>query len=52
MRVLAAAVVVGAAEAYNLDPLKESAPMASNKVNGPRTRREVLKGLREGPWAP
>jgi hypothetical protein len=34
------------------DPFKETAPMASNKVNGARTRREVLKGLLEGPWAP
>jgi predicted TIM-barrel fold metal-dependent hydrolase len=30
----------------------ELAPMASNKVNGARTRREVLKSLAEGPWSP
>ena len=34
------------------DPLKETAPMASNHVNGPRTRRQVLKGLTEGEWSP
>jgi predicted TIM-barrel fold metal-dependent hydrolase len=33
-------------------PLTETKPMASNKVNGPRTRREVLKGLTEGEWSP
>jgi predicted TIM-barrel fold metal-dependent hydrolase len=30
----------------------ESAPLASNTAPGPRTRREVLKGLRENPWSP
>lgn len=30
----------------------EILPMAENKVHGGRTRREVLKELREGPWAP
>jgi hypothetical protein len=30
----------------------ETAPMASNQVNGARTRRQVLKELREGPWTP
>jgi predicted TIM-barrel fold metal-dependent hydrolase len=30
----------------------ELAPLASNKVNGARTRREVLKSLTEGPWSP
>jgi len=30
----------------------ETAPLASNQVNGARTRREVLNGLREGPWTP
>jgi hypothetical protein len=30
----------------------EEVPLASNTVLGPRTRREVLKGLVEGPWAP
>jgi uncharacterized protein len=34
------------------DPQKEQAPMASNSVMGPRTRREVMKGLTEGPWTP
>ncbi|MEX2196133.1 MAG: hypothetical protein WD844_12685 [Thermoleophilaceae bacterium] len=33
------------------DP-KETAPLASNKVIGARTRREILKGLAENPWAP
>ena len=27
-------------------------PQASNKVLGPRTRRQVLKRLTEGPWSP
>jgi len=30
----------------------EEVPLASNTVLGPRTRRGVLKGLVEGPWAP
>ena len=30
----------------------ESAPLASNTAPGPRTRREVLKSLRENPWSP
>src|SRR3954453_12890656 len=30
----------------------EEVPLASNQVLGPRTRRGVLKGLFEGPWAP
>jgi hypothetical protein len=30
----------------------ESAPLASNVAPGPRTRREVLRSLREGPWSP
>jgi uncharacterized protein len=30
----------------------ESAPLASNTAPGARTRREVLKGLTEGPWSP
>jgi predicted TIM-barrel fold metal-dependent hydrolase len=34
------------------DPLKETAPMASNKILGARTRRQVLKEMVEGPWAP
>jgi hypothetical protein len=32
--------------------LTESAPLRENKMHGARTRREVLKELREGPWAP
>jgi predicted TIM-barrel fold metal-dependent hydrolase len=31
---------------------RESAPLASNTVLGPRTSREVLKGLAESPWSP
>ena len=31
---------------------RESAPLASNVAPGPRTRREVLKSLRESPWSP
>jgi uncharacterized protein len=30
----------------------EEVPLASNTVLGPRTRRAVLKGMTEGPWAP
>ena len=30
----------------------ESAPLASHVAPGPRTRREVLKSLSEGPWSP
>jgi uncharacterized protein len=30
----------------------EEVPLASNHVLGPRTRRDVLKGLVEGPWSP
>jgi uncharacterized protein len=30
----------------------ESAPLASHLAPGPRTRREVLRSLREGPWSP
>ncbi|MGH2952148.1 MAG: amidohydrolase family protein [Solirubrobacterales bacterium] len=32
--------------------LRESAPLASHQAPGPRTRREVVKALRENPWAP
>jgi uncharacterized protein len=31
---------------------RESAPLASNTVLGPRTARDVLKGLAESPWSP
>jgi hypothetical protein len=31
---------------------RESAPLASHVAPGPRTRREVLKSLRETPWSP
>jgi uncharacterized protein len=31
---------------------RESAPLASNTVLGPRSRREVLKSLAESPWSP
>jgi uncharacterized protein len=30
----------------------ESAPLASNVAPGPRTRREVMRALRENPWSP
>ena len=30
----------------------ETVPLRENKMHGARTRREVLKGLTEGPWAP
>ncbi len=32
--------------------LTESAPLRSNQIPGPRTRREVLKSLTESPWSP
>lgn len=35
-----------------LDPLTERAPLASNKILGARTRREVMKDLTSGEWAP
>ena len=31
---------------------RESAPLASNQIIGPRTRREVLRSLAEGEWSP
>jgi hypothetical protein len=31
---------------------RESAPLASHVAPGPRTRREVLQGLRDSPWSP
>jgi hypothetical protein len=31
---------------------RESAPLASHVAPGPRTRREVMKSLRENPWSP
>ncbi len=31
---------------------RESAPLAANQAAGPRTRREVLKSISEGPWSP
>jgi predicted TIM-barrel fold metal-dependent hydrolase len=36
----------------DIGELTESAPLRENKMHGARTRREVLKELREGPWAP
>ena len=30
----------------------ETASLATNAVHGPRTRREVIKSLTEGPWSP
>jgi hypothetical protein len=32
--------------------LTESAPLRMNQTPGPRTRREVMKGLTENPWSP
>jgi hypothetical protein len=31
---------------------RESAPLASHVAPGPRTRKEVLEGLRDSPWSP
>ena len=31
---------------------RESAPLASNEIPGPRTRREVMRALIENPWSP
>jgi predicted TIM-barrel fold metal-dependent hydrolase len=31
---------------------RESAPLASHRAPGPRTRREVIKSLTESPWSP
>jgi hypothetical protein len=41
-------------EGYITDPgsEREGAPLATNEVHGPRTRREVAKSLTEGPWSP
>jgi uncharacterized protein len=36
----------------NVGQLTETVPMRENKMHGARTRRDVLKGLAEGPWAP
>jgi predicted TIM-barrel fold metal-dependent hydrolase len=35
-----------------IDPLKQRAPMASNSMPGPRTRRAVMKDLVSGEWSP
>ena len=32
--------------------MTESAPLRMNQTPGPRTRREVMKGLTESPWSP
>jgi hypothetical protein len=32
--------------------MTESAPLRMNQTPGPRTRREVMKGLVESPWSP
>lgn len=41
-------------EGYLTDPgtEREGAPLATNEVHGPRTRREVMRSLTEGPWSP
>jgi uncharacterized protein len=31
---------------------RESAPLASHRAPGPRTRREIIKSLTESPWSP
>jgi predicted TIM-barrel fold metal-dependent hydrolase len=36
----------------NVRTPKEIVPMRENTLHGARTRRDVLKGLTEGPWAP
>lgn len=46
--------VQGMRDAYILNPAtpKESAPYASNQINGPRTRRELLRMRSSQPWGP
>jgi hypothetical protein len=41
-------------DAYVLNPAtpRESAPYASNQINGPRTRRELLTLRASTPWGP
>jgi hypothetical protein len=34
------------------DPERESAPLASNEILGPRTRRELILAMRDQPWSP
>ena len=31
---------------------RESAPLASNQIHGPRTRRELIENMRGQPWSP
>ena len=31
---------------------RESAPLASNEIHGPRTRRELVLAMRDQPWSP
>ena len=31
---------------------QETAPLRTNQIPGPRTRREIVRSLEEGPWAP
>jgi uncharacterized protein len=31
---------------------RESAPLASNEIHGPRTRRELILAMRDQPWSP
>ncbi|MCU1448715.1 MAG: amidohydrolase, partial [Acidimicrobiales bacterium] len=46
--------VQGVRDTYVTDPLtqKESAPLRTNAMTGPRTRRELFTMLRDKPWAP
>jgi len=41
-------------EGYIQNPgtIREAAPLRTNQIPGPRTRREVAKSLVEGPWSP
>ena len=31
---------------------REAAPLANNKLHGPRTRRDAIKAIYSGPWTP
>jgi hypothetical protein len=34
------------------DPEREAAPLANNKLHGPRNRRDAIKAIYSGPWTP
>ena len=46
--------VQGVRETYVTDPLtqKESAPLRTNAMSAPRTRRELFSMLKAKPWGP